>query len=314
MDGLAVALDVVSDDLIAVQVEVRLDGGELGFEIVVVAADVAEAAAEGRMAEQGAAAVRIDGAGELHRDVLGVEGLARPDLAAGEELARMFAIHHHGAHGVGQRDTLDEHVADAAMDEHAGVDVLHQPAGEVIVRSVEIDGALAGDTHAGDILLLQSVADADAVGLGSVVGDEPEAAGAVTGLVGELDLHAVAQFLPVARDRDALVRGVEELAVAPGDRVRGAVLAARDDDRVDRAAEEFGAFDLGLLHVVGAANLEVIELLARILVGRDLTDAFLTADVIGQFERGASHQFDFDGLLDVEDRAVLLQPVLVQSG
>ena len=157
------------------------------------------------------------------------------------------------------------------------------------------------------------MADTDAVGLRGVVGDEPEAAGAVTGLVREADLHPVAEFLPVARDRDALVRGVEELAVAPGDRVGGAILAARDDDRVDRAAEELRPVDLGLLHVVGAADLEVIELLARILVGRDLADAFLAADVVGQLEGGAGHQLDLDGLIDIEDRAVLLQAVLVEA-
>ena len=129
VDGFAVALDVVSDDFVTVQVEVGFDGGELGLEVIVIAADIAKLAAEGGMAEQGAAAVRIERTGELHRDVLGVERFAGADLAAGEELARVFAVHHHRAHGVGHRDALHEHVTDAAMDEHAGVDVLHQPAG-----------------------------------------------------------------------------------------------------------------------------------------------------------------------------------------
>ena len=136
VDGFAVALDVVSDDFVTVQVEVRLDGGELGFKIVVIAANIAQLAAEGRMAEQGAAAVRIERAGELHRDVLGVERFARADFAAGQELARVFAIHHHRTHGVGHRDALDEHVTHAAVDEHAGIDVLHQPAGQVVMGGV----------------------------------------------------------------------------------------------------------------------------------------------------------------------------------
>ena len=262
VDGFAVAFDVVSDDLVAVQVEVRLDGGELGLEVIVVTADIAQLTAEGRMAEQGAAALRIERAGELHRDVLGVERFARADLAAGEELTRVLAVHHHRAHGVGHRDALDEHVADTSMDEHAGVDVLHETAGLVIVGGIEIDGSLARDADAGDILRLAAVADADAVGLRGVVGHEPQAAGTVAGLIREADLHPVAEFLPIARDGDALVRGVEELAVAPRDGVRGAVLAARHSDRVDGAAEELGAIDFALLHVVGAADLEVVDLLA----------------------------------------------------
>ena len=313
VDGFAVALDVVPDDFVAVQVEVRLDGGELGLEVIVVTTDIAKLAAEGRMAEQGAAALRIERAGELHRDVLGVERFARADLAAGQELTRVFAVHHHRAHGVGHRDALDEHVTDAAMDEHAGVDILHQPAGQVVMGGVEVDGALAGDADAGDGLRLTTVADADAVGLRGVVGHEPQAAGAVAGLVREADLHPVAEFLPVARDGDALVGRLEEFAVAPGDGVGGAVLTAGDDDRVDRTAEELGAVDLAFLHIVGATDLEVIDLLARILVGRDLADAFLVTDAIGQLERRTGHQFDLDGLVDVQDRAVLLEAVLMQA-
>ena len=127
---------------------------------------------------------------------------------------------------------------------------------------IEIDGAFARDADAGDGLRLAAVADADTVGFRGVVGHEPQAAGSVAGLVREADLHPVAEFLPVARDGDALVGRLEEFAVAPGDGVGGAVLTAGDDDRVDRAAEELGPVDLALLQVVGAADLEVIDLLA----------------------------------------------------
>ena len=37
-------------------------------------------------------------------------------------------------------------------------------------------------------------------------------------------------------------------------------------------------------------------------------------DIIGKLERGAGHELDLDGLVDVQDRAVLLQAVLMQAG
>jgi len=46
---------------------------------------------------------------------------------------------------------------------------------------------------------------------------------------------------------------------------------------------------------------------------RDLADAFLAADAVGELEGRPGQQLDLDGLVHVEDRAVLLQPVLVQA-
>ena len=189
------------------------------------------------------------------------------------------------------------------MGEHAGVDVLHEETRLDIVRGVHVDRALAGDTDAGDDVGLAAVADADAVGLGAVVADIPDAADVVAGLAAELRLHAVAEFLPVARDRRALVGGVAEL-VTPREGVGLAVFAfaVRDDGEFADAAQ-----------VVVAADLEVVEFLARVLVGRDLAELLQFAEVVGQLERRAGHQFDFDGLVDVEDRAMLREAVLMQS-
>ena len=147
------------------------------------------------------------------------------------------------------------------------------------------------------------MADADAIGFGTVVADIPDAADVVAGLAAELNLHAAAEFLPITRDRGALVGGVAEL-VTPGEGVGLAVLtfAVGDDRELADAAQ-----------VVVAADLEVIEFLSRVLVGRDLAELLQFAEVIGQLERRTGHQLDFDGLIDVEDRAVLLQAVLVQA-
>jgi len=61
--------------------------------------------------------------------------------------------------------------------------------------------------------------------------------------------------------------GVSKSLPSPQASVSGsAVLAAGHDEGVDRAAEQFRPFDLALAEIEGAADLEVVEFLAGILV------------------------------------------------
>ncbi len=123
----------------------------------------------------------------------------------------MLAVAHHGAVGVHHGDAFHQHAAHATMDEHAGIDVLHEKAGLHVVRGVHVDGAFASDAHVFDGVRLASITDTDAVGDGTIVGAKPSATLVVPGLATKADLHAMGERLPVARDRHALMRRLGEL-------------------------------------------------------------------------------------------------------
>lgn len=83
VNGLAAALDDVADDFILVEVEVRFDGGRGGLHVVLIAANVTNSPAKGRMPKQIAAAVGIDGSCALHGNVFNIKGLAGTTLPPG---------------------------------------------------------------------------------------------------------------------------------------------------------------------------------------------------------------------------------------
>lgn len=110
---------------------------------------------------------------------------------------------------------------------------------------------------------LPTVPDADAVGLGCIVGHKPEAAFVVARLAAEADFDAVAEFLPIAGVGHGFLRELEEFAIAPLEAVGLAVRAlAVDSDGIDARAVKLFAFLVRGFPVVSAANLQIIELLA----------------------------------------------------
>ena len=98
------------------------------------------------------------------------------------------------------------------MDEHAGIDVLHEEAGLHVVRGIHVDGAFARDADVFDGVRLASMTDTDAIRDGSIVGAKPSASFVMPGLAAKADLHAMRERLPVSRDRNALMRRLGELA------------------------------------------------------------------------------------------------------
>ena len=274
------------------------------------------------MAEQIARAIRIDRAGALDGDVLGIKGLARSGFATGEELARVLAVAHHRAVGIHHGDAFHQHTAHATMDEDAGVDVLHEEAGLHVVRGVHVDGAFAGDAHVFDGVRLASMTDADAVGDGTIVGAEPGAAFVVPGLAAKADLHAMGERLPVARDRHALMRRLGKLAGgrrqlrgalrivrafkhAPGKGVRAAIAAfGVDPDGEDARLDE----------VKTSAHFQIVEFLARVLIGGDLGLGFELRRLVRELQRGPFAQLDVDRFVHVEDGPMLREAVLMHTG
>lgn len=150
------------------------------------------------------------------------------------------------------------------------------------------------------------MSDADAVGLLSVVGNEPEAAETVSGAAAEANLHAVTEFLPITTDGHVLVRSVEDLAVTPGKRV-GLTIGSHaiNDDGVERASISFRSIDSRPSQIEVSPDLQVIELLACVLIGRDFSLATELRDTWRQLQRRPFHQFDLDRLIDIEDRPML---------
>lgn len=274
------------------------------------------------MAEKVGGAVRIDCARALNGDVLGVKGLARPCFASSQELAGVLAVAHHGAVGVDHRDAFHQHAAHATMDEDAGVDVLHQEAGLHVARGVHVNGAFASDAHVFDGVRLASMADADAVGDGAIVGAEPSAAFIVPGLASKANLHAMGERLPVAGDWHPLMWRLGELAGgrrklcgalwvvgafehAPGKGVRAAVCAfGVDPDGEDARLDE----------VKASAHFQIVELLACVLIGGDLRFGFELRRLVRELQRGPIAQLDVDRFVHVKDGAVLCEAVLMQAG
>jgi len=82
------------------------------------------------------------------------------------------------------------------------------------------------------------------------------------------------------------------------------VTAAVDSDRDD------GRF----AQIKLTSHKKIIELLARILIGRDFGLCFQFGFAIRQLERRARLQFDVDRFVHIEDRAMLAEFVLMQAG
>ena len=242
VDGLPIALDDVTDDFVAIEFEVGFEGRLASFYVIKVAFDVSQVTAMRRVPKQVGGAVGIDRPRPLNGDVLGVEGLPGTDFATWQEFTRMLAIAHHRAIGIFHGDPLDHDSTHPAMNQHAGVDVLHQAAGLRVLRTVHVNRSLAEDVDLFDVLSLSPMTDADTVSHWAIVGDEPQAPSAVSRAVFEADFYTMAQRLPVAGDRDLLVWRVEDFAVAPRKRIRHAVrTGAINHDRVNGCPIRLGA-------------------------------------------------------------------------
>ena len=187
------------------------------------------------------------------------------------------------------------------------------------MRGIHVDGALPGDSHALDCFRLPPVSDADAVGRGAVVGDEPGAPFVVPGPVSEADLHAVRELLPVSRDRDARLRRLTKPGCRlfePGTALRivGALeYAPRERVRVAIVSVDLYREDAGFGKVKRASHGQVVELLSSVLVGGDLGYGFEHRGVVRELQRRPRLEVDMNGFVDKEQRTMPARPVLMQA-
>ena len=307
VNRLAVALDDVADDFVVVEQEVRLQGGLAADDVVVVTADVAQPAAMRGVPQQDRRTVRVERARVLDGDVFGVERLAGAGGAPLQELAGVFAVEHDGAHRIDHGDALDMHATHAAVDEHTGVDVLDHPARDDVAGPVHVDRPVAEDADVFDVLGLCAVTDPNPVRLRPVVRKKPETAGVVPRRLGEADLHSVVERLPVACDAHLLAaRGGPDISGRPFEGVGPAVLSFA----VDPHAKDDGAG----CEIKLAADFEIVEPFGRSMVDRDLRLRLQHCFVVGQFEDGPGLQLDRDRFVDVEQRPMPAERMLMQAG